>query len=178
LRLFLAVDPSAEAIEDLVQIVGRLRSPGRAMRREQMHLTLAFLGEVDESGLPAVRRAVSVAAGEAESGTLRVGGGGRFGTTVLWAGIRGDLDALHGLAHALRDALRAESIDLDERPYRPHLTISRPAPRASTAQLRADLELLGRYRGPHWPLDHVYLACSHFPAEPRHEKLTTWPLGT
>jgi 2'-5' RNA ligase len=177
LRLFLAVDPSPEAVDDLVQIVGRLRSPGRPMRPEQLHVTLAFLGEVVDTARPSVERAVAGAAAQAEPGQLRIGGGGRFGTTVLWAGLRGDLDALHALAASLREALRDHGVDLDERPYRPHLTVSRPAARVSTAQLRADLELLGRYRGPFWPLDHVYLACSHFPAEARHEKLSSWVLG-
>jgi 2'-5' RNA ligase len=176
-RLFLAVDPSVEAVEDLARVVDRLRSPGRSVRPEQFHVTLAFLGEVPEESLDTVAVVVGDAAASAEPGQLRIGGGGRFGTTVLWAGLRGDVDALRGLADSLRSLLRAAGIGLDERPYRPHLTLARPSPRTTTAQLRADVELLARYRGPYWPLDHVYLACSHFPAQARHERLTTWPLG-
>ena len=176
MRLFLAIDPSAEAIDDLARMTARLRSPGRAVRPEQWHVTLAFLGEVPESGLGAVAAAVAGATADAQPGTLRIGGGGRFGTSVLWAGLRGDIDALRGLAESLRLSLRTAGIGLEERPYKPHLTLARPAPGTTTAQLRADVELLARYRGPYWPFDRLYLACSHFPAEARHEKLTTWHL--
>jgi 2'-5' RNA ligase len=175
-RLFLAIDPSPEAVDDLFQLTGRLRTVTRAVRPEQWHVTLAFLGEVAESGLPAVEGAVAEAVATAEPGTLRLGGGGRFGTSVLWAGVRGDLDLLKALAESLRTELGAAGIGYDDRPYRPHLTLARPGPGTTTAQLRADLELLGRYRGPYWPLDRLYLACSHFPAEQRHEKLASWPL--
>ena len=177
MRLFLAVDPSAEAVDDLAQVVGRLRSPGRTVRPRQWHVTRAVLGEVPESELDVVSAAGTEAAEEAEGGKLRIGGGGRFGTSVLWAGLRGDVEALRGLADALRLSLRGAGIGLDERPYRPHLTLARPSPRTTLAQLRADVDLLARYRGPYWPLDHLYLACSHFPAEARHERLTTWRLA-
>jgi 2'-5' RNA ligase len=177
LRIFIAVDPSAEAVHDLALLVKRLRVVTRNVRPEQWHVTLAFLGDIEPETLPVVEQAVADAALASRPGQLRVGGGGRFGTSVLWAGLRGDVDTLRELAEGLRTSLKAAGLGFDERPYRPHVTIARPGPGASLTQLRADLELLSRYRGPYWPLEHVYVVRSHFPAPVRHERLGSWPLG-
>jgi 2'-5' RNA ligase len=177
LRLFLSVAPSAEAIEDLAMLARRLRSVTRTVRPELWHVTLVFLGEVDEETVPVIERSVAEVAQSGPAGRLRIGGGGRFGASVLWAGIRGDTELLHELAEALRIALRAAGVGFDERPYRPHLTIARPPAGTTMAHLRADVELLGRYRGPYWALDQVHLARSQFPAVASHEHLRSWPLA-
>ena len=178
IRLFVAVDPSGPAVADLAAAVRRLRTVPRRVRPELWHVTLAFLGEVDQAALPAVEGAIAEAAEKSRPGTLRIGGGGRFGASVLWAGLRGDTDALRALAAALRNSLRGADLLFDERPYRPHVTIGRPAGRATAEQLRADLELLGRYRGPSWPLDEIHLVRSYHQrgAAVQHERLSSWHL--
>lgn len=101
------------------------------MVEKDLHLTLLFLGEVDELDLVGVCRAVKKIAARHSSFTLDVTGMGGFPNKrrpkVLWAGIAGEgienLMTLHG---ELEDAL----MDLgcyrrEERAYTPHLTLGR-----------------------------------------------------
>lgn len=171
MRLFVAVDPSPEAVRDLAVAASGLRSV-RLLAPERWHVTLAFLGEVSEADVAAVADVVARAAASARPGRLRIAGGGRFGTGVLWAGLDGDVDALVELAAAVRSGLPG-----DDRPYRPHLTLGRPGRRVDPADLRADVAALAGYRGPEWPLDEVRLVRTHLGRTVRHETLASWPLG-
>jgi 2'-5' RNA ligase len=175
MRLFVAVDPSAEAIRHLAEAARGLRVG--PVRPEQWHVTLAFLGEVDDARLPAVRGAVAGAAAVARPGRLRIAGGGRFGNAVLWAGLAGDVDALTELAAAVRASLQPAGFPGDDRPYRPHLTLARLGRRTAGEYLRADVATLSGYRGPEWPLDQVRLVRSWLGGSARHETLASWPLG-
>ena len=74
-----------------------------------LHLTLAFLGEVPDDRLPDVKHALASAARTARSPRLCLAGGGCFGegrSTVLWVDVRGDVEALDALALSIRDGLR------------------------------------------------------------------------
>jgi 2'-5' RNA ligase len=64
---------------------------------------------------------------------------------------------------------------VEDRPFRPHLTIGRWRPGAP-----ADGDLMDRlagYRGPQWPVRAVELLESHLGAQPRYDALATWPLA-
>src|SRR5690606_31219021 len=97
---------------------------------------------------------------------LTAGGMGGFPderrARVLWAGVGGDLEALHDLQWRLAGCLRDEGVELDPKPYRPHVTLARSRePRALPPGLararqygawRADdLLLAGRRPGPDRP---------------------------
>ena len=65
MRLFVAVWPSARAIADLAEAVAALRLDGVAPRwlpDSRWHVTLAFLGEVDEATVPRLRTGLGRAA--------------------------------------------------------------------------------------------------------------------
>jgi len=196
-----ALYPSPEALDDLSAQVARLRlgelaAAGinvRLTARETYHVTLAFLGEVDEARLPDVATALGRAAegwrvpargpvtGEGGVATprLRLAGGGRFGqdqSTVFWVGLRGDLVALRRLAATIRRELRRSRVSYDIRPYRPHLTLARPGDRATRAVVTADRETLGGHFGPSRPLTEMALVRSHLGPRPLHHRLATWPL--
>jgi 2'-5' RNA ligase len=176
LRLFVAVDPSAEAVQHLATVARGLRTAGRA-RPESWHVTLAFLGEVEPAALPGIEAALARAAGATHPGRLRVAGGGRFGDAVLWAGLDGDLDALQNLAATVRSELvNVGASTVDGRPYRPHLTLARRGRREPVAALRSDVAALAGYRGPEWPLDQLRLMRSWLGAEAKHELIRAWPL--
>lgn len=109
-------------------------------RPESMHLTLKFIGEIDDRlAVEAASRLAAAAAGVAPF-TLSVEGVGGFpnqrAPRVVWAGIAGSgaLDALKG---RVEDALSSVGIPREERPYSPHLTLCR-------ARTREDSMGLGR----------------------------------
>ncbi|WBC13649.1 RNA 2',3'-cyclic phosphodiesterase [Micromonospora sp. WMMA1998] len=192
MRLFAAVYPPPAAVADLVERVTRLRVGAASAAGvdvwladpDHLHLTLAFLGEVPDDRLVDVESALGLAAqafrdGRSGSPLLRLGGGGSFGrgrSTVLWADVRGDVEALDVLARLIRDELRGAGLPYDEKPFRAHLTIARPGDRIPPADVHADRETLHRYAGPEWPADKLTLVRSHLHPTPHHTPLTTWPL--
>jgi 2'-5' RNA ligase len=193
MRLFVAAYPPAEACDDLERRLADLHvavaaSRGvntRLARRETWHVTLAFLGEVDEARGPDAAAAIERAAGAwraAGSGPLRLAlaGGGRFGRgrfTVLWVGVDGDREALVRLSRQVRRELKRDRLPYDDRPLKPHLTIARPADRLDRAAVESDRAALAGYRGPIWPVRSVELVRSHLGPKPSYEHVAAWPLA-
>lgn len=93
------------------------------------HLTLAFLGDLDEAGVRAALDALEAAcagAGPIELTTEGLGTFGRGRATTLWLGILPS-DELVLLATRLRRELAARDLAYDEKPFRPHVTLARHA---------------------------------------------------
>ena len=183
MRLFAAIYPPPVAVADLTARIKGLRVASARHARladpANLHLTLAFLGEVPDVRLPDVESALASAARSARSPRLRLAGGGRFGqsrSTVLWVDVRGEVDALDALARSIRDGLRGAGLPCDDKPFRPHLTIARPGDRVPESELRADLATLDDYSGPDWPADRLTLVHSNPGPPTRHTRVTTWPL--
>jgi len=123
LRLFLALPIPAS-------VAGRLEAleadvPGAAWRlAEQYHLTLRFIGEVDE----AVARDIDTELGRIVAAPFEItlAGVGSFGgrePTALWAGVS-DSAPLIQLSGACESALRRVGLAADSRKYRPHVTLA------------------------------------------------------
>lgn len=164
MRLFVAVFPPEDVCGHLRD---RLTGGGRPVRltaADRWHITLAFLGEVGGGRLPEVERALDQVT--VPQGTeLRLRGGGHFGrgrSTVLWAGVEGELAGLHA---DVRDRLRDADLPYDARPFTPHLTVAY----AADPWVR---EVLDGYRGPAWRLDAAALVRSD-PAE-GYTRLRSW----
>lgn len=138
MRLFIAI----EIPDDLKKMIGRLRVeiPGaRWMEAEQIHLTLAFLGEVEEASVELLTE---------ELGCIKLPEfclhfswvgcfPGRHRPRVLWVGLEPQ-PRLQTLAAMIREAVRVCGIPQEERPFSPHITLARlklPHPREADAFL-------------------------------------------
>ncbi|MDG4778788.1 RNA 2',3'-cyclic phosphodiesterase [Micromonospora sp. WMMD961] len=193
MRLFVAVYPRPESVDHLGAQVARLRVAAaaaagvnvRLAEPAHLHVTLAFLGEVEAARLVEVESALGLAVerfrdGRDASPRLSPGGGGRFGqgrSTVLWVGLRGEVEALHVLARLIRARLRHARLPCDDKPFRPHLTVARPADRMDPADVEADRADLDDYQGPEWLVTEVLLMRSHLDSRPsRYDRLAAWPL--
>ena len=122
MRLFFALrlSPPAAAAIEAAQADLRRQGRGSFPPPENLHLTLAFLGETED--LPGARAAL--AAVRARPFPLSVGGPpGHFGD-VWWAGVTADR-ALEDLALSLQADLRARGFRIEVRPFRPHITLVR-----------------------------------------------------
>ena len=170
MRLFAAVFPPPEAVDHLAAVVRGLavgRAGARVGATDRWHLTLAFLGDVPEESMGAAALALSAVDGPV--GDLRFQGGGKFGhgrSTVLWAGVAGDVDGLARVTRALRRELRARRLHPDDKRFNPHLTIARPGDRIPRADLAADIETLRDYAGPAWPVTELVLVSSQLGPSP------------
>ena len=132
-RTFIAVEISADIRANAVALQEALARTGAEVRwvePQSLHITLHFLGEVDDRELHAVCRAVKDVAATEPPFPLRVSGVGAFPTPrrpkILWAGITDGADSLK----RLYDKLEAKLLDLggyrkEERGYTPHLTLGR-----------------------------------------------------
>jgi RNA 2',3'-cyclic 3'-phosphodiesterase len=94
-----------------------------------LHVTLAFLGERPESELPRLEAIGRAAAESSRPARLSLGQAGQFGARraprVLFVNLDGDLAALLHLQANLDRDLRAAGYVLEERGFKPHVTLAR-----------------------------------------------------
>ena len=141
-RLFVAL-PLPEPLRRAVQELQSGLRNARWLTDDGLHLTLAFIGEVDGSA----QRRIETALGEvnAPALALELHGLGCFplrgAPRVLWSGVSPKAE-LVSLSRAVRGALRRVGLAPERRKFMPHVTIARfrqPAPSAA----------LERYLGAH-----------------------------
>ena len=163
LRTFLAVRPPDAAVAHL-----RAAVPAPASAPERWHLTLVFCGDLAQpEALAPVLAPVCVAASPF---ALRLAGSGTFGRSgPVWVGVGGDVAALVALAGELAEACRSAGVEVERRPYRPHLTVGRRG--------RPDPALLADYAGPAWTASEVELVVSHRGRSVRHEVVRRFALA-
>ena len=129
MRLFIAIELDPPIRRAAYELALELRESvaGRAVREDNMHLTLAFLGEQPGGRLGALRKCMERAA--AGSFGLELGNVGRFrrsGGDIWWLGVRLSPE-LRGLQARLCSELRSAGFETEERPFRPHITLLRQA---------------------------------------------------
>lgn len=131
MRIFIGLDFGIRQKEAIRGVQDNLRkvAEGRFTRTDNIHLTLNFLGEVDESRLKEVFAAVDEAASLTGPFSLRLGKLGYFPSgrkKIIWMGI-GENSELQNLYNGLSDILEKIGFKKEERPYSPHLTLAREA---------------------------------------------------
>jgi len=132
-RLFVSVD-LPDALADEVAAVQSWFDdvPGvRTTDPTQAHVTLAFLGDVDETRVPAVEDTLRDAVGEAGVAPFEatVVGLGVFPSedyvTVVWVGFDDGREELTALHRAVRPALEGLGFEFEDRAFTPHVTVAR-----------------------------------------------------
>jgi 2'-5' RNA ligase len=146
-RTFIALDLSDAARVALQRDLRRLARTlpdVRFVNPADLHLTLAFLGELDDEALAATIALSEVVARQTAPFHLALAGLGAFGPPnaprVIWAGVGGETARLLALQRRLADALVAQGFPREQRPYAPHLTLARlkrPLDEAASQRLRA-----------------------------------------
>ncbi|WP_234541473.1 RNA 2',3'-cyclic phosphodiesterase [Streptomyces shenzhenensis] len=187
MRLFAAVLPPSEVVDELAVEVDRLkRLPGaEALRwtgRPGWHYTLAFYGEVADDVVPALSDRLARASHRTPPFELSVAGGGQFGHgRALWAGADGNLDTLRLLADRAEAAGRKAGLPMGEhRRYKAHLTVARSR---DAVQVRPYVELLAEFTSSTWTVGELALVRSNLPVagvrgdQPRYEVVARWELG-
>ena len=182
MRLFVAISPPPTARRELETAVAPLR-PARPDLRwtspQSWHVTLAFLGEVDDAVLEQLTVRLERAAGRHPGLVMSAAGAGAFPAAprarVLWTGLQADLGALRAIAASVAaGARRAGAPPPDEgRRFRPHITLARSREPADVRPLTTEL---ADYSGTAWTADRVHLIRSHLHPQPRYESIADWPL--
>ena len=128
MRLFIAINFNNATRSRLLSLRDELRSRsdrGNFSLPENLHLTLAFLGECDAKQIAAIKTVMNTVVFEQFDLQIeRVGRFRRDGGDIWWAGLRGSKPLLD-LQRELTDKLIAAGFSLEKREYKPHVTLGR-----------------------------------------------------
>jgi RNA 2',3'-cyclic 3'-phosphodiesterase len=132
MRTFIAIEIPSEIKSALAALQSQLRRAGADVswtKPENLHLTLNFLGEVDERRIVEVEKACVLSAAEFQPFTLSLKDTGAFPNErqprVLWAGLSGDVGIVVEMRSRLDERLALIGFKRDEKKFHPHLTIGR-----------------------------------------------------
>ena len=149
MRTFIAVRiPSVHSIDSVLRHLSMLQPALRTIAPDQLHVTLAFLGETDESLLPELTQILQDVAATETVHELAVRGLGVFPRithpTVVWAGFANP-GPLVRMADQLARRCEALGFAREARPFQPHLTLARvkakpPEELAGYIQARVDAD--------------------------------------
>jgi 2'-5' RNA ligase len=174
-RLFFAAWPSPEFQEALGKLAQGLKREcgGRAIPAHNIHLTLAFLGDVGRGRLARLEEIAAAVSAQrfAQSFELNVARVEYWRHNhIVWAGVERCPAALQTLAAGLEQALSPEGFRFDRRPYVPHITLLRDARRAPATAATPAVP---------WRV-HDFALVESVPRERGrvYEVLRDWPLST
>ncbi|MCS6831024.1 MAG: RNA 2',3'-cyclic phosphodiesterase [Armatimonadota bacterium] len=134
MRLFFAVlldDQTRQHIALVQQAMKRALAGQRIswVKPENLHLTLRFLGELDEEGLKQALEAAQVVARQRAPFRFVARGAGVFPdmrrARVLWVGVEEPVEPLFQLAHHLERELQRRAFPPEDKPFRSHITLAR-----------------------------------------------------
>jgi len=186
IRTFIAVglDPALrDHCAALQEKLGRSAAKVKWVERDNIHVTLLFLGEVDDRDLPAICKAVAGVAKDHAPFGLSLQGIGAFPDAdrprIVWAGVgdgRAELAALH-------DALEPPLLDLgcyrrEERAYTPHVTLGRVQGERDAAPLAQALSGFSNWQGGVMDVAAIHVMASELTRDgPMYTVLSTVRLG-
>ena len=132
MRLFIAIEFDNEIIDSLKQVQADLKKcglRGRFTKEENLHLTLAFIGEYGnpDEVLDAMEEAVF------DEFPIEISGIGNFGD-IYWAGLK-DNPYLITYVKRLRKCLSDHKIPFDRKRFSPHVTLVRRGEFSKNARL-------------------------------------------
>jgi RNA 2',3'-cyclic 3'-phosphodiesterase len=171
LRTFFAVWPDASARDALAPVAREVAgSQGRAQPSRNLHLTLAFLGDVAATRVPALSAIGLAAAAAVSPFQLTLDHTGNFRRTgIAWVGASTQPPELAELVRQLRDALEAEGYAMERRVFQPHVTLARRCRGPVTVPLVTPIA---------WHVGRIALNASELArGGSRYRELATWPLG-
>jgi len=186
IRSFLAFELPSQIREVLIDLFEKGKKTSldvRWVRPEGIHLTVIFMGDVQEEDIPAMAGFIGTVCSGYGPFTVALKGMGCFPNTrnprVLWLGVEGSLERMSRFQNEIRTGLAPFGIREEKRDFRPHLTLGRFKRPLKTA---GDLEkLLAEHRGltsPVCSLNELILFRSDLrPGGALYTKIRSWPLS-
>lgn len=131
MRLFIGIDLPTEIKQVLLEFQLELRHlgvNGSWKLKDNFHITLEFLGELDHSFVPELNQILLKVAGNYRPFKLNIGGVGAFPSLkrphTLWTALNGSLTELNRLKDDLHCELKNSGFKLEERKFKPHITLA------------------------------------------------------
>jgi len=138
LRTFIAVELDSTLKQTLAGVQESLKRELHGLaagvrlqwvRMDAIHLTLKFLGDIEESRVGDILRVIEEVGRDYEPFSIDVRGFGVFpnlrAPRVLWMGLANQADVVIQLAGSIDAALAPLGFHIEPKPYSPHLTLAR-----------------------------------------------------
>lgn len=128
MRLFIAIDFEDRIKDQIYQRAMELKQyaeSGSFTRRDNLHLTLAFLGEIPADEIGGILKVMEQS--KTDMFTMEVEGAGKFlrgSEAIYWCGIKNS-ESLLDLQRKLVQGFKELGYAVDDKPYRPHITLGR-----------------------------------------------------
>jgi 2'-5' RNA ligase len=185
MRTFVALELSEETRANVGRLAAEV-APGMGkvtwVKADRMHLTLKFLGEIEEKAAPRIVERLKEACREAGPISFSVSGVGCFPNPrrakVVWVGLVGATEPPAELQRRIDDALSGLGFEREGRPFSPHITIGRVRGPIRTERLE---EVIRRYAGHEFGSEAiheiVFMQSQLRPGGPVYTPIARIPLG-
>ncbi len=132
MRTFIAIELEDDLKEQLSALIKEFMSVSQNIRwikKQGMHLTLKFLGEIDQDKIPQIESLMTAIAHKTDAFPLQLKGTGAFppgkrNPRVLWVGITENPSLLH-LQDEVESGCERMGFPREKRRFHPHLTLGR-----------------------------------------------------
>ena len=128
MRTFISVELPDEVKKNVVELISELDDSGanvKWVKAENLHMTLKFLGWVEDKNLDKLIELATKAVAGSGSFKAKFFGVGIFSSRVVWAGTAEGGGKLCDLAKNLEEVLAKAGFRSEAREFKPHLTIGR-----------------------------------------------------
>ncbi|SFC22747.1 2'-5' RNA ligase [Alkalibacterium subtropicum] len=148
MRVFIAVELEDKVKDMLIHVQDRLRpyvSTGNYTDRNNFHITLRFIGNVDQQELNVLKQVIDTTALHAKAlilSTDKLGHFPRKNKEIIWVGVKGQVGKLFKLKKQLEIELEEAGFSKEEQDYTPHITMVRQAvSEKGFDEIKADLRV-------------------------------------
>ena len=164
IRTFIAIELPGNIISSIRKVQEGIKSYGfkvRWVRPENIHLTLKFLGNINEADTEKIGRAIFDAVKEYPPISLAAKGIGVFPEVkrprVIWVGITGQVEPLIGMQKTLDDKLEAIGFPKENRPFKGHLTLARVKGKIDSKRLSEAMKEFQEFEAEPFTADQIIL---------------------
>lgn len=147
MRTFIAIPLTEQTHQELARLQDNLYKSGADVKwvvSSNIHLTLKFLGEVDDEQVEKVKASLAGIVKQHRPFNIRLAKIGAFpkisSPRVVWVGIDEGYEECKALAKSIEDAMGKLGFEKEERAFSPHLTLGRVRSSKNKAQLIACIE--------------------------------------
>lgn len=183
-RLFIAISIPEHIKEVLYrksQILQQKFSFKRWLHPDDYHITLKFIGECNVTKIPQICKQLEHIVKHQNNFMLNLEDLHCFNNTesskILWVGVQGDLEDLHKLQKRVDQAMEQIGFPLEQRPYRPHISIARNSLEGiiSDQTLNSLVSTHQIKEGTMWTVTEIALYQTHLGQSPSYEIIATFP---
>ena len=152
IRAFIAIELPDEIVAAIRKVQDQIKSSGvkiRWVRPENIHLTLKFLGDINERDIDQIHTAMIDAVKGYSPISLSGKGVGVFPNLrrpkVMWVGLGGESGRLIQLQETLDSQLKKIGFSKEKRAFKGHLTMGRVKGRIDTKKMTAILQEMSEF---------------------------------